>query len=355
VSTLHSVRTHAAQFFEGEPFLHRGIASFLAGPMRSGHHTVMISARHTFTAVVEYLRATGEPALVAGGGRIVFVDTDDAIRQFMVGTTVDPVRVEQNFKQLLAQVRGVGNAPVWIYGDMAGALCRRGNYAAARSLEELWNVHFPEPEFSVLCGYPIEVFDHDADAHMFQAICAQHTHVIPTEDFTDAIDERARLVQVALLQQRRRASEAAASRRHTAAGSVATAAPLVYVIDDDLSVRRSLSRLLVVGGCEVRVCASADEFLDDGDRRAARCLILDVQLVGLSSQELQVRLGHEPEAVPVIAMSGSHAPWVEAEARRLGAMAFLRKPFEGQKLMDAIGAALANCSVRDARSSGTSV
>ena len=86
--------------------------------------------------------------------------------------------------------------------------------------------------------------------------------------------------------------------------------------------------------------ASADEFLGDPGRAGAGCLLLDVQLVGLSSQELQSRLAAEPASMPVVAMSGSPDPAVEAEAMRLGAAAFLRKPFEATSLMDAIARAM---------------
>jgi len=333
-----ATRTHAAQFYEAEPFLHRAIVTFFAEPIRRGHHTVMISRRCTFNAVLEQLRASPDAALVWGASRIVFVDVDEAISGFMAGTRVDPVRVEQGFLDLIARVRGDDDGPVWIYGEMADVLCRSGNRAAAQELEGLWNVHFPEPEFSVLCGYAIEGFDHDAQT--FRDICRQHTQVIPTEDFTDAADERARFEQVVLLQQRVRALDAAANGRRGAVDAGATAEPIVCVIDDDLSVRRSLSRLLVLAGCAVRVFASADEFLSDPGRRDARCLVLDVQLIGLSSQELQVRLSGEPGAVPVVAMSGSHDPQVEIEARRLGATAFLRKPFDAEALLDVASRAL---------------
>ena len=182
-----AVRTHAAQFYEGEPFLHRGIVTFFTEPMRKGHHTVMISRRHTFDAVVEDLRGARDAALVEAASRIVFVDVEEAVSQFMAGTRVDPVRVERGFTNLIARVRGADDAPVWIYGEMADVLCRQGNYAAAENLEELWNAHFPEPAFKVLCGYAIEDFDHDAQAQTFRAICRQHTYVIPAEDLPDAV------------------------------------------------------------------------------------------------------------------------------------------------------------------------
>ena len=168
-------------------------------------------------------------------------------------------------------------------------------------------MHFPEPAFTVLCGYAIEDFDHDAQAERSG----------PSAGSTR-------------MSFRRRTVPAPWSVAGLRTSRRATAEPVVCVIDDDLSVRRSLSRLLVLAGCEVRVFASADEFLRDPGRRDAGCLILDVQLVGLSSQELQSRLAGEPGGTPVVAMSGSHDPQVETEAMRLGAAAFLRKPFEAE-------------------------
>lgn len=175
-----STRTHAAQFFEDERVLHDDIVTFFTEPIRKGHHLVMICERHTFDAVMDSLRTASEPALVQARSRLVFVDVDEAISGFMVGRYVDPVRVEQGFEDLIGQVRRGDNKPIWLYGEMAGALCRQGNYAAAEQLEMLWNVHFPEPEFKVLCGYEMDLFDSEEHAESFRAICDLHTHVTPS-------------------------------------------------------------------------------------------------------------------------------------------------------------------------------
>ena len=174
-------RTHAAQFFEDERVLHGDIVTFFTEPIRRGHHLVMICERHTFDAVMELLRTSREAALVHAAARVVYVDVDEAISGFMVGRFVDAVRMEQGFEELIAQVRRGDNKPIWLYGEMAAMLCRQGNYAAGEQLEELWNVHFPEPEFKVLCGYPMDLFDAEQHAEAFRSICDLHTHVTPMQ------------------------------------------------------------------------------------------------------------------------------------------------------------------------------
>ena len=115
---------------------------------------------------------------------------------------------------------------------------------------------------------------------------------------------------------------------------------LVYVVDDDLSVRRSLERLLKSSGFEVKAFKSGQEFLSDADQNAAGCLIVDVVMPGLSGLELQQKLlarGHE---VPIIFITAHDNATVQQKALSAGACAFLRKPFEDVVLLDAIYLAL---------------
>jgi FixJ family two-component response regulator len=142
--------------------------------------------------------------------------------------------------------------------------------------------------------------------------------------FTDVADE-GQFERAVLLQHRARTSK-------------------VYVVDDDASVRRSLRRLLTARRFQVETFESAEAFLTCVDVSPNGCLLLDLQLLGMSGPELQSRLGDERRPLTVIAMSGSHNPRLEVEALRLGASAFLPKPFEAHALLEAI--ARASTSVR---------
>lgn len=110
--------------------------------------------------------------------------------------------------------------------------------------------------------------------------------------------------------------------------------PGVYVIDDDHSMRRSLKRLLKVSGHDVRTFDSAEVFLAELPKLAPGFLIVDIQLPGMSGLELLERIRTMRVVWPALAMSASIDPKVEGEALRLGARAFLRKPFDPQVLLD---------------------
>jgi FixJ family two-component response regulator len=117
--------------------------------------------------------------------------------------------------------------------------------------------------------------------------------------------------------------------------------PTISVVDDDISVRKSLDRLIRSAGLEVRVFATAEEFLSSPQARKTDCLILDVQLPGMSGTELLHHLNLHKYNVPVIfitahksdeaAMSGAASDWT---------VAYLIKPFSGDELLDAVNVAL---------------
>jgi CheY-like chemotaxis protein len=298
-------RVHAVQFYEDERFLHRAIANFFAEPLGSSDPVVMVARRRTFEGVAEHLASGGDAPPVDAASRIVFVDAETALREFMDGDTPDPVAFEQRFSRLLAEVRrGKGDAPVWIFGEMVDVLCREGNHSAAIRLEELWNDRVGADRIAVLCGYSIDTFDEQENAGPLRTICSQHTHVTPTETFTN------------------------------------TSTPAVYIVDDDASVRSSVARLLASVDVPSHTFASAEAFLAEVGQTSNGCLLVDIQLLGMSGQELQTLLASRQWSMPVIAMSGSYDDRIEKIALRRGAIAFLRKPFEAQELIDAVTRAL---------------
>ena len=118
-------------------------------------------------------------------------------------------------------------------------------------------------------------------------------------------------------------------------------APRVYIIDDDESVRKSVSRLLRIAGYQAEVYSSADEFLETGRMAEHGCIVLDLRMPGLSGEDFQDRLRTMKEALPVIIISGHGDAEIKASMMEKGAVAFLAKPFDDQELLDAIEAGLA--------------
>jgi FixJ family two-component response regulator len=115
--------------------------------------------------------------------------------------------------------------------------------------------------------------------------------------------------------------------------------PVVYLVDDDESVRKSLNRLLHLIGFRVRAFASAEAFLAIQPESPA-CLVLDVQLPGMSGLELQGKLAASRIVIPIIFITGYEDEKVHSHVMARGAIAFLQKPFDKQLLLDAIRLAL---------------
>ena len=118
-------------------------------------------------------------------------------------------------------------------------------------------------------------------------------------------------------------------------------APLISVVDDDISVRRSMSRLIKSARLDVSVFASAEEFLNADHVRKADCLILDVRLPGMSGTELHRHLLAQSFNVPVIFITAHGS---DDDARLQAAsdwtVAYLIKPFNADELLDAVDVAL---------------
>jgi FixJ family two-component response regulator len=115
---------------------------------------------------------------------------------------------------------------------------------------------------------------------------------------------------------------------------------MVFVIDDDESIRESLKSLIRSVGLSVRTFASAQEFLESERPDIPACLILDVRMPGLSGLDLQRDLGEANIHIPIIFITGHGDIPMSVRAMKAGAVEFLTKPFRDQDLLDAIQQAL---------------
>ncbi len=115
----------------------------------------------------------------------------------------------------------------------------------------------------------------------------------------------------------------------------------VYVIDDDAAMRNSLEFLLGAAGFDVRVFDSAQVFLNELPNLDAGCVVTDVRMPGIDGMELLRQLGSSPRKLPVIVMTGHGDVPLAVEAMKLGALDFLEKPFEDDRLIGMIETALA--------------
>jgi FixJ family two-component response regulator len=125
--------------------------------------------------------------------------------------------------------------------------------------------------------------------------------------------------------------------------------PIVFVVDDDISVRESLELLIASAGWQPEIFASAQEFLHRPRSPVPNCLVLDLSLPGLNGLELQRRIAAERTDMPIIFITGHGDVPSTVQAMKAGATEFLTKPFSDDALLTAVRQALERS--RDALSS----
>ena len=116
--------------------------------------------------------------------------------------------------------------------------------------------------------------------------------------------------------------------------------PTVAIVDDDHGIRQLLDRILSQAGLVVACFASAEEFLAQHDPLTPGCVLLDVDMPGMSGLELQARMNREKWPSPVIIVTAQADPRIAAQALEAGAVAFLEKPVEPALLLARVERAL---------------
>jgi FixJ family two-component response regulator len=113
-------------------------------------------------------------------------------------------------------------------------------------------------------------------------------------------------------------------------------APLVAIVDDDASVRRSTRRLIRSFGYRAEAFGSGEEFLSSADAAETACLVLDVRMPGVDGLEVQRRLAERDARIPIVFLTGRASETEESRARGAGAVEFLRKPVARATLLQVL-------------------
>lgn len=116
--------------------------------------------------------------------------------------------------------------------------------------------------------------------------------------------------------------------------------PMVFIVDDDISIRESLEPFMRHEGFDVKTFSSASSFLEHPPIQGPGCVILDIAMPGLSGLELQSALVVDRPAMPIIFLTGSEDPPTIVRAMKAGAVEFLTKPFDDEALLDAVKSAV---------------
>src|SRR6266853_6396860 len=133
---------------------------------------------------------------------------------------------------------------------------------------------------------------------------------------------------------------ASAAEHESGSSPMSHATPIVFVVDDDLSVRESLEALIRFAGWQPETFASAQEFLARPRVLAPSCLVLDVTLPDLNGLDLQKRIAGDRIDMPIIFITGHGDVPMTVRAMKAGAVEFLTKPFGDAALLSAIRLAL---------------
>jgi FixJ family two-component response regulator len=120
----------------------------------------------------------------------------------------------------------------------------------------------------------------------------------------------------------------------------ASESTVITIVDDDESIREALKSLIRSVGFRAETFASGEEFLSSDRLREAACLILDLQMPGISGLELQRRLAALQNRVPIVFITAHGTEEERRRALEAGAVDFLRKPFSEEALLDAVHLAL---------------
>ena len=119
-----------------------------------------------------------------------------------------------------------------------------------------------------------------------------------------------------------------------------TREPMVFIVDDDLGMRKSLNLVMKSAGLQTELYASAEEFLDDYDPEQPGCLVLDLKMPGMSGRELQEKLAAQQVRIPIVFLTGYGDVPTAVDAMRSGAVDFLQKPASHRDLLERVRKAI---------------
>jgi hypothetical protein len=174
---------HDVQFYQSEPYLVRTAVDFLGDAIRAGQPIIVIATDEHRRAFIDGLCAKGlDPDKLYSGQLAVWLDARETLAAFMEGPI--PSRelfmatVGSVFERLLAKRYYL---VVRAFGEMVDLLFKDGNEEGAVLLEQLWNELANQYKYSLLCGYAVDNFLHEAGVAGFRRVCDHHSRVVPLE------------------------------------------------------------------------------------------------------------------------------------------------------------------------------
>lgn len=215
-----SSMSHSVQFYEDDGVFLDSLSEFVGSALGSGTPCVMIATQAHRDGVEDRLKTWGIDLSVAiRAGRYLCLDAEYTLAKFMVDGWPDETRFYSVIEAVLLRARMTmlpRATPVAAFGEMVALLWAAGNCEAAIRLEQLWNELSRRHAFTLRCAYPLGCFGQSADDALFNRVCDEHHHVVPTESFTSLQNDRERLRMVSALQQKAHTLQLALAEREQA-------------------------------------------------------------------------------------------------------------------------------------------
>ena len=202
---------HSVQFYEEDSYLLEGLGRFIGAAILAGDAALIITTESHRDGLLTLLGSRGlDLKLAMSEGRFLTFDAAEMLTKFMVDGTPDAAlfaEVTGNLIARLASTESGETRRVAVFGEMVALLWADGQLEAAVQLERLWNQLGRTHSFQLHCAYPLNQFSKEEDRKKILEICAEHSHVVPTEQYTALADDQERFQAVLFLQQKAQALE----------------------------------------------------------------------------------------------------------------------------------------------------
>jgi hypothetical protein len=176
-------RDHVIQLYTDEQFLARVVGEFLGAALTADEAAIVIATPAHRTLFRDHLTAAGiDVGSAEAAGRLIMLDAEECLAQFMVGGMPDRDRFFAVVRPLLARFREQGYAQPRLYGEMVDLLWS-ASLPATVALEELWNEILAESRVALLCAYRVDAFEAQANRGLLHQVTACHSELIPVENY----------------------------------------------------------------------------------------------------------------------------------------------------------------------------
>jgi len=211
---------HSVQFYGDDSYLIEELSRFIGSALGAGDAAVVIATKAHQDELVQRLQARGlDMTLAVQQGRFITLDAAETLAKLLVNGWPDARRFAQAVGRVIEQAQTTVQGKqrkVAAFGEMVALLWAEGKHEAAICLEQLWNELARTHSFTLRCGYPMAGFSEEGHAELIQKVCAEHTHVIPSESYASLLKEEERLLNIVYLQQKAQALQREMAERKKA-------------------------------------------------------------------------------------------------------------------------------------------